>query len=31
VFKLIDGRNGWRIAEVWERVLHSNLTIERSQ
>jgi hypothetical protein len=31
VFKLIDGRNGWRIAEMWERVLHSNLTIERPQ
>jgi hypothetical protein len=31
VFRLIDDRNGWRIAEVWERVLHSNLTIERPQ
>jgi hypothetical protein len=29
VFRLIDGSGGWRIAEVWERALRSDLTIER--
>jgi hypothetical protein len=29
VFRLDKTRDGWRIAEVWDRVTHAHLTIER--
>ncbi|HWB29883.1 MAG TPA: hypothetical protein VG736_05210 [Vicinamibacterales bacterium] len=29
VFKLIESGGGWRITEVWERTVRSDLTIER--
>jgi hypothetical protein len=29
VFKLIESGGGWRITEVWERAVRSELTIER--